>query len=257
MNTKYGLPEKVIFCKKCVISNQRPSSTVEFKHTKNDKKETIAFREDGVCDACRYTEYKDRGINWKTREKELIKLCDKYKGKNGYYDCIVPGSGGKDSSYTAHILKYKYGMNPLTVTWAPHLYTDVGWKNLQSLIHVGGLDNILFTPNGKVHSYLTGLAFRNLLHPFQPFIIGQKYIGPKMALHYKIPLIFYGENQAEYQNKIEDNQIPTMEEKFYAQDINTEDLFLGGVSAKQLIEEKKISKNDLNPYMPVSPKETK
>src|SRR3989344_2121110 len=111
------IPEKVIFCKKCVISNQRPSSTVEFKHTKNDKKETIAFREDGVCDACRYTEYKDRGINWKTREKELIKLCDKYKGKNGYYDCIVPGSGGKDSSYTAHILKYKYGMNPLTVTW--------------------------------------------------------------------------------------------------------------------------------------------
>ena len=89
------------------------------------------------------------------------------------------GSGGKDSAYTAHILKYKYNMNPLTVTWAPHLYTDIGWKNFTNWMHVGGLDNILFTPNGKLHRLLTQLSFKNLLHPFQPFIIGQRIIGPK------------------------------------------------------------------------------
>ena len=62
-------------------------------------------------------------INWKEREIELIDLLKKYKKKSGY-DCVVPGSGGKDSAFTAHILKYKYGMNPLTVTWPP-FYTPI------------------------------------------------------------------------------------------------------------------------------------
>ena len=69
-------------------------------------------------------------------------------------------------------------MNPLTVTWSPHIYTDVGLKNFQNWIH-SGFDNILFTPNGKVHRLLSKLAFENLLHPFQPFILGQKYIAPQ------------------------------------------------------------------------------
>ena len=56
---------------------------------------------------------------------------EKHRGKHGEYDCIVPGSGGKDSCYAAHILKYKYGMNPLTVTWPPILYTEYGLKNFK------------------------------------------------------------------------------------------------------------------------------
>ena len=68
---------------------------------------------------------------------------------------MVPGSGGKDSGYVSHLLKYKYGMNPLTVTWAPHIYTEIGWRNFEQWIHTGGLDNILFTPNGKLHRTLT------------------------------------------------------------------------------------------------------
>ena len=130
----YGLPEKVVFCKKCVISNQRPSSAIEFKHKKNDKKETIAFDDEGICSACRYNEIKNKQINWEEREVMLKKLLDHHRGKYGGYDVIVPSSGGKDSSFTAHILKYKYGMNPLTITWAPHLYTDIGRKNIESLI---------------------------------------------------------------------------------------------------------------------------
>lgn len=254
---KYGLPLEVKFCKKCVISNQRPSSTVEFKNTKKEKKETIAFGENGVCDACRYAEYKDTRINWKVREKELIKLCNKYRSKNGHYDCIVPGSGGKDSSFTAHILKYRYGMNPLTVTWAPHLYTDIGWKNFTNWSHIGGFDNILFTPNGKIHRLLTKLAFENLLHPFQPFIIGQRNIGPKFALMYKVPLVFWGENEAEYGNNVKDNDIPTMKEGFFTKNVTTNNFFLGGVSAKKIINKNKISLNDLNPYLPAPYKEIK
>ena len=75
----YGLPENVKFCKLCVISNQRPSSTIEFKHSVNDKKKTIGFSIDSVCDACRYNETKEKEIDWKNREKQLIKLLKKYK----------------------------------------------------------------------------------------------------------------------------------------------------------------------------------
>ena len=114
------------------------------------------------------------------------------EARKGYYDCIVPGSGGKDSSFTAHILKYKYNMNPLTVTWAPHVYTDVGFENFQKWIRPG-LDNILTTPNGKVHRLLTKLAFENLVHPFQPFIIGQRHVAPKASEMYGVPLVFFME----------------------------------------------------------------
>ena len=78
-------------------------------------------------------------------------------------------------------------MNPLTITWAPHLYTDIGRQNVESLAHEGGIDNILFTPNGLLHRYITSQAFKNLLHPFQPFIIGQKIIGPLMVMKFNIP----------------------------------------------------------------------
>ena len=119
--TKYGLPEEVVYCKKCVISNQRPNTTVEFKHTAESKKTTINFNEAGVCDACVVKEKKNKEIDWEERERELLILCDKYRSRNGNYDCLVPGSGGKDSFYASHILKYKYNMNPLTVTYSPIL----------------------------------------------------------------------------------------------------------------------------------------
>ena len=150
LEAKYGLPQQVAFCKKCIISNQRPNSAVEFKHTSETKKATISFDENGVCDACKQAERKKTGIDWELREKELIELCDKYRRNNGRYDCLVPGSGGKDSFYASHQLKYKYGMHPLTVTWAPHIYTPWGWKNFQAWIHAG-FDNYLMTPNGQVN----------------------------------------------------------------------------------------------------------
>ena len=62
MSTFYGLPEEVVFCSRCVISNQRPSSTVEFKSNVKEKKTTITFREDGICDACHYQDIKIKVI---------------------------------------------------------------------------------------------------------------------------------------------------------------------------------------------------
>lgn len=245
----YGLPSEVKFCTRCIISNQRPNSTVEFKNKQDKNKETIPMDKQGVCSACLYADIKDREIDWNKREKELIKLCNFYRSKKGNYDCIVPGSGGKDSAFTSHILKYKYKMNPLTVTWAPHVYTDIGFQNFQSWIHAG-FDNTLFTPNGKLHRLLTKLAFINLLHPFQPFIVGQRHVAPKSSVLYKVPLIFYGENQAEYGHNIKENFRPTMDPKFFQDEINLSQIFLGGVKARDLLKQYKLNQNDLLPYLP-------
>jgi len=249
LETYYGLPKSVVFCKKCVISNQRPNSCVEYQHQQGSVKKTIGFNENGICDACTLAEQKKNTIDWSQKEKELLDLCDRFRKKNGEYDCLLPGSGGKDSFYAAHILKHKYGMNPLTVTWAPHMYTDWGWKNFQSWIHAG-FDNYLCTPNGQVHRLLTRLAVENLFHPFQPFIIGQKAYAPKMAALFNIPLVFYGENEAEYGNPIADTTTALRDKSYFSK--SDQELYLGGVSETELREEYGLKEVELNPYIPAS-----
>ncbi len=249
LESKYGLPTNVTFCKKCVVSNQKPISSVEFKHSRKKIHIGIVIGEDDVCDACKYAEIKDKTVDWKEREKELQWLLDIYRKNDGSYDVLVPGSGGKDSALAAHILKYKYRMHPLTCTWPPHIYTDIGWKNFINWINIGGFDNITSWPNGRVHRLLTKLAFENLLHPFQPFIIGQKNIAPQIALKYGIQLIFYGENEAEYHNPIKDNKSPKRDKKYYSK-TNINDIILGGVSIQKLIDNYNLNLNDLEMYLP-------
>ena len=250
---KYNLPEEVKYCTKCVMSNQKPNSSIEHKN-KDAKRSFIDFDKNGLCSACRYNEVK-KNINWSERESKLKELLNKYRKNDGSYDVILPSSGGKDSVYAAHILKYKYDMKPLTVTWAPHIYTDIGWKNLQAFINVGGFDNILFTPNGKVHSLLTRLAFKNLLHPFQPFVLGQKNIGPKMSILYNVPLVMYGESNVEYGDP--DNEDDVMSDSFYSLEDSLDSTFLGGISASNLIKDYNLSLNDLEPYLPLKPNSLK
>lgn len=248
---KYGLPALVTFCKSCVISNQRPNSVVEYAHTRQSRKATINIDSEGICDACRVAERKRREIDWKTRERELQDLCNRYRRNDGYYDCIVPGSGGKDSFYAAHMLKHRYGMHPLTVTWAPHIYTDWGWRNIQAWIHAG-FDNLLMTPNGRVHRLLTRLAVENLFHPFQPFIFGQKSLAPKLAVLYQIPLVFYGENEAEYGNPIQDHESAKRDWTYFTAADDGE-IFLGGTSLADLRSHFGVDRNDLLPYLPADP----
>lgn len=247
----YGLPETVAFCRSCVISNQRPNSAVEFKHTAASRKATIHFDADGVCDACRVAEEKNRTIDWDAREQELVALCDAHRRDDGQYDCLIPGSGGKDSFYAAHVLKYKYGMNPLTVTWAPHRHTEWGWRNFQAWIDAG-FDNYLMTPNGRTHRLLTRLSVENLFHPFQPFMIGQKNLAPKMAAMFGIKLVFFGENEAEYGNPRGDTGKAQRDWSYFTES-NPEDIYFGGVSVADLTDAFGVPKADLQPYLPADP----
>ncbi len=266
MNTKnnndhsmYGLPPEVKYCEKCNVSNQWPTTTNEYDHDKDTKQISIEFDSNNICYSCRSNEKKwDGKIDWKEREKELIDLCSKYKDFKGPYNCLVPGSGGKDSAFQSHVLKYKYGMRPLTITWAPHIYTEIGWKNFQNWINVGGFDNYLFTPNGKIHRHLTKRATINILHPFQPFILGQKNFSPQLAYKFNIPLIFYGETPGDYGTKVKN-------EKYFVKksegghpgfiqnptsNMKIEDIKLGGEPISRHIEQG-YDINDFTCYLPL------
>ena len=249
----YGLPADIIFCKKCTYSNQKPISEKEFEHKFKTKKTVLNLNYQGICAACEIAEKKKKLIDWDKRYYELKKLCEKYRSRNGSYDCIVPGSGGKDSFVQAYRLKYEFGMNPLTITWAPHIYTPWGWKNFQSWMH-SGFDNYLFTPNGKVHRILTRLAFDNLFHPFQPFIMGQNQFPIKLAAkQFKIKLIFYGDPNVEYGNP--DNFNSSSKSKNYFSYKNKQKIKISGLSINELKKNFKLSDLDLEPYLPISEKE--
>lgn len=248
----YGLNSKIEFCKLCTNSNQKPNSEREYKHVKQTNKPTIKV-EKGICNACKVNDYKKENIDWEKREKQLKKLCDKFRKNNGDYDCLIPGSGGKDSFYVSHVLKHKYGMNPLTLTFSPHLYTDWGFKNFKSWIQTG-FDNYLFTPNPKIHRLLTRISLENLFHPFQPFIFGQNFLAPKLAAkQFNIKLVFMAESPLEYGNDDDIND-PKKDPKYFCID-NPNNTAIGGVPVKELIKNFNINANDLVSYLPISTKE--
>ncbi|TGL10770.1 N-acetyl sugar amidotransferase [Leptospira meyeri] len=223
----YNLPAEVKFCKKCTVSNQRPR---------------ITFDEHGVCSACNFAEFKRTKIDWKQREQELVDLCNKFRKNNGEYDVIVPCSGGKDGGFVAHQLKYKYGMNPLAVTWAPLKATEIGRKNLDAFI-ASGFDNILGTPNGKVTRQLTHLSFKFLGDPFQPFIYGQTNFPMHMAIKYNVSLIMYGENgEVEYGGDMKNAFRPN-------RDIQDHDKHYFSGLPPEFWTEHGVSANDLKPFM--------
>lgn len=247
----FGLPEKVVFCKNCVESNQRFTSSSQHRMTVDEKKETMLIDSDGICFSCKYYEKKNK-TDWISKEKELKEILDRHRRNDGNYDVLVPGSGGKDSIFTSYILKEKYNMNPLTCTWAPGMYTDIGWKNFKSWIN-SGFDNVLFTPNKKIHGLLTKIAFKNILHPFQAFALGQNSFPIKVALEKNIKLVIYGDSVEERSIgpsnvKQEKNKVAMYSFQYSKKD---EEIFLGGLPIKELVEKYKLNKSDLLPYLPV------
>jgi N-acetyl sugar amidotransferase len=226
----------VKFCKKCVMSNQRPR---------------LKFDKNGICSACNYAEIKNNEIDWDLRKKKLVDLLDKHRSNDGSYDCIVPGSGGKDSSFVAHKLKYEYGMHPLTITWAPFIYTDIGWQNYLAFKD-SGFDNMLFFPNGIIHRKLSRLAFELVGDNFLPFIYGQKAYAFNIAVKHKIPLIFYGESgEVEYggNTKNIDKSHENVDDwkELYFKSSSLDDLVNSGLQ-NNILNNEEISNNALDFY---------
>ena len=172
------------FCKKCVYPETKPD---------------LFFDEEGVCDACRSAELKNK-IDWDSRKKEFEVLIEKYRNKNGTnYDCVIPVSGGKDSHYQTYICKVKYGLNPLLVSFEPTPLSKLGEKNLLNISKSFGCDLIHFRKNPNVYVKLARIAFERVGDHSWPNHVGIYTTPIRIAIKYKIPLIIWGENpQMEY-----------------------------------------------------------
>ena len=237
------------------MTNQKPHSVNETKSKTGGAKKGMTIHANGLCDACNYNEKEFRNKLGGKREVTSRKIRSIQKG-NGDYDCLVPGSGGKDSMMTAHILKYKYGMNPLTCTYSPLLYTDVGWKNMRNWIDVGGFDNVLFSANGKVAGILAREALQNLFHPIQPFKFGLKQYASKIALKFGIDLVFYGEPSFEYGSADPLGQTkPDFDAGWYIND--EKDLYISGMHIKDIVKKHSLKEVDISPYIPLKSTDVK
>jgi len=180
---KLNKGEKIFLCKKCLTLSTRPR---------------VQFDKDGVCNACRWAEDKKNKIDWKKRWKELEELCNKYRRNDGYFDIIVPCSGGKDGSYVAWVMKYKLGMHPLCVTMAPQMPSEIGRTNLVNFIN-SGYDVIQVYVNPESYRKLSIIGLKEEGRPKMPFDTGVTTTVVRVAMAMRIPWIMYGENgETEY-----------------------------------------------------------
>jgi len=188
------------YCTKCVMPDTKPGLTLD---------------EEGVCNACRTAEKKDKGIDWKAREKQLREILDKYRSKDGSnWDCVVGVSGGKDSYFIVHTLK-EYGMDPLCVTFAPCKSTELGKRNLKNFIEKLGVDHIMITPKRDVYRKLFRLGLKMVGDSCMPCHYGIFTSPVKIAVKYNIPLIVWGENvQMEYGGPATDVESPYLDKKW-------------------------------------------
>lgn len=159
--------------------------------------ETIFFDNEGVCNVCRQQEFKQEKIDWAAREKELHALLDSHRGK-GDYDCIVPFSGGKDSTYTLYALVKQYGMKPLVVSFDHGFYRPTVQEGKLRTYRRLGVDVLQFTPNWHIVKQLMLESLRRKGDFCWHCHTGIFAYPMQVAVKYKIPLVIWGEPSAEY-----------------------------------------------------------
>ncbi len=170
------------YCKKCVMPSTKPD---------------LHLDEKGVCNACR--SYLQRSeVDWHQRKLELIQISDKYRNKNGgNWDCIVPVSGGKDSTFQV-VQMLQLGMNPLCVTATTCDVTDIGRRNIENIKKLG-VDYLEMSPNPVIRAKLNRIGLTQVGDISWPEHVGIFTIPVRAAVQFGIPLIIWGENsQNEY-----------------------------------------------------------
>jgi len=165
----------------------------------------LFFNEEGVCSACVSVARKDTTIDWDQRKKDLHSIIDHYKIKNGGigYDCLIPVSGGKDSTFQAYYMKVVCGLNPLCVCFETTAVTELGQRNLDNISKMG-IDVIHFKKNHPAYKSMVIEGFRRVGDEMWPNHLAIFTIPFHFAVKFNIPLIIWGENpQAEYGGPID------------------------------------------------------
>ncbi len=203
--------------------------------------ETIAFDDAGVCNICRQHEFKGARIDWDERKKTLDALIEEYRGKHDY-DCIVPFSGGKDSTWTLYYLVKTYGVKPLVVRFDHGFMRPNLEENVKRTIRTLGVDILSFTPNWKVVQKLMLQSFLEKGDFCWHCHTGIFSYPMRIAIEKKVPLIFWGEPSAEYTAYFSYDQAEEVDEKRFNRYINlgisADDMFIrlnGEVDERDLI----------------------
>jgi N-acetyl sugar amidotransferase len=177
---------RIRYCRNCLMPDTRPR---------------IVFDDEGICNACRNAESK-AAIDWADRRREFLDYIERYRAKEGPYDCIVPWSGGKDSSYIAWRLKFEFGLNPLLVTFSPLVPNDVAVHNREELLKLG-FDHLMIRPNQKVARRLALRFMTERGNPKVAWDAGVNAVPIQVAAKYGIPLVFYAEHgESEYGGRV-------------------------------------------------------
>ncbi|MCX8157166.1 MAG: N-acetyl sugar amidotransferase [Verrucomicrobiae bacterium] len=170
------------YCKRCVMPDTKPD---------------LYLDEEGICNACRSYERR-QAIDWDARKQELMGILDRYRSKDGRnWDCLIPVSGGKDSTFQVVRMK-QLGLNPLCVTATTCDLSDIGRKNIQNLKNQG-VDYVEFSPNPVVRRKLNRIGLMQVGDISWPEHVGIFTIPVRVAVQMNVPLIIWGENsQNEY-----------------------------------------------------------
>ncbi|WP_269467183.1 N-acetyl sugar amidotransferase [Vibrio vulnificus] len=174
--------KKIKYCTSCMYPETKPD---------------LWFNEEGKCSACINFENRTE-IDWVERKQEFLQITERYKSIDGSnYDCIIPVSGGKDSTYQV-IKVLQAGLNPLCVTAETDSLSELGRRNLENLKRLG-VDHVNVTPNPKVRRKLSRLALREVGDIQWAEHVTIFTIPIQVAVEKNIPLIVWGENsQHEY-----------------------------------------------------------
>lgn len=179
----------------------RNCSTCLFPETKPD----LFFNDQGVCSACVAAEQKNIDIDWEQRKKDFNSILNHYKKKDGEigYDCLIPVSGGKDSTYQVYYMKEVCGLNPLCVCFETTNLSELGQHNLDNISKMG-VDLIYFKKNYNAYKSMVIEGFKRVGDEMWPNHLGIFTIPIHFAVKFNIPLIIWGENpQQEYGGPVE------------------------------------------------------
>jgi N-acetyl sugar amidotransferase len=166
-----------------------------------DSRPRIVFDQEGVCNACHNADSK-KLIDWDSRRREFMEYVERYRAKSGPYDCIVPWSGGKDSSYIAWRLKFEFGLNPLLVTFSPLIPNAIAVHNREEMLKLG-FDHLMIRPNQKAARRLAHRFMTERGNPKVAWDAGVNAVPIQVAVNYRIPLVFYAEHgESEYGGRV-------------------------------------------------------
>ena len=175
-------PRTIQYCTRCVMPSTRPD---------------ILFDADGVCSACRHFEQRPT-IDWDARRRELLEIVEEFRSHDGsQYDCVVPVSGGKDSTF--QVLKMlELGLNPLCVTASTCHLSAIGRRNIENLKALG-VDHVEVSVNPRVRRTINRFALEHVGDISWPEHVTIFTVPVRVAVQYGVRLIVWGENsQNEY-----------------------------------------------------------